>query len=297
MGQPLAPVPSQAVPVRQGARLRRVARALLLPVLTALRVDRFAFHALQMARAARYRRAPRMASDGLALPPARLRVGVGGTADPDDYLATGAAVFELLQLVLGRAGTDLSRLPRVLDFGCGCGRVLRHWRTVPGAQPSAVDIDPAMVSWCRDNLSFATVTKAPSLPPMAFASASFDLACAVSVFTHLDEPSQKAWMRELARLVCPGGWLCVTVHGRASILDLDRAGRRAFLRGEVVVRRRHARGTNLCAAYHPADALQALIEPHFEVVESVPAGTLRHVRQDLYLARRLGLGEAVAVAP
>lgn len=274
----------------EGARrtgLARLARAGLVPLLTAVGLDRAAFRALQAVRALRRPPGPRVAPDGLPVPPARLLVGVGGTADPARYLATGAAAFELMERALTRAGTDLSQLSRVLDFGCGCGRVLRHWKDLPARELHAVDVDSAMVRWCREHLAFAVPRTSSTSPPLPFAPESFDLTYAISVFTHLEAAAQRDWMRELARITAVDRWLCLSVHGVASLATLDRRGRQSFARGQTVVRRAHGSGTNLCATYHPAAAVRALLAPDFEIVEHIPAGAAAAFSQDLYLARRV----------
>jgi SAM-dependent methyltransferase len=50
-------------------------------------------------------------------------------------------------------------------------------------------------------------------PPLPFEDASFDLVYSISVFTHLDEEMQDAWLNELKRVLRPGGILIITVHG------------------------------------------------------------------------------------
>ena len=50
-------------------------------------------------------------------------------------------------------------------------------------------------------------------PPVAFPPASFDVAVANSVFTHLEEARQRGWLEELHRLLRPGGLLIVTTFG------------------------------------------------------------------------------------
>ena len=69
-------------------------------------------------------------------------------------------------------------------------------------------------------------------PPTRYPAAFFDVVYSVSLFTHLDEPSQDQWLEELARILKPGGVLLVTTHGKfalesctdAEIGELDRRG-------------------------------------------------------------------------
>jgi SAM-dependent methyltransferase len=44
----------------------------------------------------------------------------------------------------------------------------------------------------------------------------FDAVLALSVMTHLSRRNQARWLRELARVLTPGGVLAATVHGRAA---------------------------------------------------------------------------------
>src|SRR5688500_14661422 len=76
------------------------------------------------------RDAPQLAPDGLPVPPAKLRVLVAGTADLEWFITSGERDAEIVRDVLAEADTDLERVGSLLDFGCGCGRVLRHFRDV-----------------------------------------------------------------------------------------------------------------------------------------------------------------------
>jgi SAM-dependent methyltransferase len=104
---------------------------------------------------------------------------------------------------------------RVLDFGAGAGRTLRHF--LPEAQAGefwGTDLDGASVAWLRENLCPPLhAWRASVAPPLGLEHASFDLIFAVSVFTHLTDTSA-SWLLELHRLLKPEGLLVATYMGR-----------------------------------------------------------------------------------
>lgn len=133
----------------------------------------------------------------------------------DGFLDSGRRDAEAMLEVVERAGTSLSSGTRVLDFGCGPGRVTR-WlpHHVDGW---GVDLDADRIAWCQAELSppfrFATCGTYPHLP---FGDDRFDLVYAGSVFTHLSELAD-AWLLELLRLTVPGGLLYLTVHDQGTV--------------------------------------------------------------------------------
>jgi SAM-dependent methyltransferase len=104
---------------------------------------------------------------------------------------------------------------RVLDFGCGAGRTLRHFLAeARAAEIWGVDIDAPSIAWLEANLCppLHAALSRPQ-PPLSFEARSFDLIWAVSVFTHLVSSSAD-WLLELHRLLKPGGLLIATYMGR-----------------------------------------------------------------------------------
>ncbi len=101
-----------------------------------------------------------------------------------------------------------------LDFGCGAGRVLRHFG--PEAHQGEIwgcDIDGPSIAWVREHLcppfQAFLVSEQPGLP---HADGYFDLVWALSVFTHLTD-QWAGWLLELHRVLAPGGYLIATFMG------------------------------------------------------------------------------------
>jgi len=149
------------------------------------------------------------------LPPSHLihRV-VGEQATEESFVDGGIWDWRRMYLTLREGGFEFDRGARVLDFGCGCGRILRHFaRYAATCSFSGTDVDDVAVAWCRENLDFATFETLPKRPPSAFADGTFDAVFAFSVFSHLPEALHRAWLEDLHRVTKPGAVVVVTVQG------------------------------------------------------------------------------------
>jgi SAM-dependent methyltransferase len=266
---------------------RNMLRALIDP-LGRVGLLPFAFRIYErLAARAGFSKRAEQEKNGLAIPPAHLLYQVAGSIDEAWFLECGDAMFQAIGSLLRAQGIALENLRAVLDFGCGCGRVLRHWSTIDGPAISGSDYNPAMITWCQSNLRFAQTSGNEYAPPLEKPDGAYDFIYAVSVFTHLAEDLQAAWMRELARLLSPGGHLLVTTHGRNYLHALNTTERAAFEAGDLVTRHERASGTNLCSAYHPESYVRGEWTCEFVVCEFAPAGTRDGIFQDLYLLRKI----------
>jgi SAM-dependent methyltransferase len=210
---------------------------------------------------------------------------VSGAANVEWFLLGGRWARESILEVLESAGLELRPGARVLDFGCGCGRVARHWLAAGNVELVGTDADREAVRWCRRHLSGGRFEENAAEPPLPLPANAFDLVYALSVFTHLPELRQHAWLDELWRVLVPGGLLALTLHGEAYLGDLDDAQREAFRAGELVVVGSEAPGSNHCNAFHPEPAVRELTRD-WELLVWLPEGARGNPKQDLILLRK-----------
>jgi SAM-dependent methyltransferase len=152
----------------------------------------------------------------LPLPPVVLANRVGHTVGPDGsfdgYQVLGRILHDVVVNCLPDDWTWAGK--RVLDFGSGAGRTLRHFAAEAAeAEFHGCDIDAEGIAWLNANLNpplqgFVNDEK----PPLAQPDGSYDLIYAFSVFTHIaDEWS--GWALEMHRLLAPGGLLIASFLG------------------------------------------------------------------------------------
>jgi SAM-dependent methyltransferase len=246
-----------------------------------------AYRAYEIMQAALMPRGPGPpASDGLPVPPARLIIRVAGTPDVAWFLESGRLAAQSIRDAVERAGTRIDAMGSILDFGCGCGRVIRNWAQLD-ARVAGSDLSGAAIDWCRAHLPFAHFETNGLSPPLAFADAAFELAYALSVFTHLPEAIQHDWADELRRVVRPGGLVLLSTHGERYADRLTREERHRFDAGQLVVRWGEVPGTNLCTTFHPPAWVRARLLPHgFEEVAFIREGAAGNPYQDLFVLRR-----------
>ncbi len=115
--------------------------------------------------------------------------------------------------VLTRHGRSFRTCSSIFDFGCGPGRLTQHLAALaPAASVFGCDVRREAVAECRRRCPWGRFVVNRATPPLDVEDAAFDLIYSYSVFTHLTEPNHKAWLKELARMLQPGGVMLHTVH-------------------------------------------------------------------------------------
>lgn len=124
--------------------------------------------------------------------------------------------------IMERLPHDLPLNPTILDLGGATGRVARHF--VAGNPLASVTIAEANINYVEwvntyggDALNAIYVGASPILD---VPDDRFDFAFGISVFTHIDK-DEEAWLRELARVVKPGGYVYLTILNEQSWASMD----------------------------------------------------------------------------
>ncbi len=121
---------------------------------------------------------------------------------------------------------------RILDVGCGTGRLLSDLRQIGAAY--GVDCSPlAAEVWRAAQIPGVLQGWAQRLP---FADATFDLVTCLDVLYHRDVPDEVEVLRELARVLRPGGVLILRVPALPWLCtrrDVRFHTRRRYTRGQL----------------------------------------------------------------
>ncbi len=115
-------------------------------------------------------------------------------------------------------GKKIDKDTKILDFGCGWGRHLRYfWKGVDHENLYGTDVDIEYVKRCQSAYPAGNFSQNSMMPPLKYPDNSFDILYAYSVFTHLNETCNLAWMEEFARVLKPGGVVFLTTQGKRFI--------------------------------------------------------------------------------
>jgi len=128
-------------------------------------------------------------------------------------------------------------------------------------------------------------------PPLPYPAAHFDVIYCLSVFTHLDERMQDAWLAELDRILEPGGVLLLTVYSEAATGVLGADGQE-MLRDFGFVHKRSSKLRGLLpdwyqTTFHSREYMVRRLSQWFSGIQyfAVPGG-----EQNVVTARKVPAG-------
>lgn len=178
---------------------------------------------------------------------------------------------------------------RILDWGCGPGRIIRHLPSVinNGCSFYGTDYNEQSIAWCSKHIHevhFNTNQLEAKLP---YENDFFDVIYGISIFTHLSESMHYNWFNELYRILKTGGILFLTTQGANFLVKLNQTEKKNFQSGKLVVRGKVKEGHRTFSAFQPKSFMEALFN-QMKVLEHVelPMGNTKVVPQDIWIVRK-----------
>jgi SAM-dependent methyltransferase len=226
-------------------------------------------------------------------PPAHLRKRVHGDENLQTFEGTGrmvaANVFGQLMRVEPRVDDF-----RILDFGVGCGRVIRPLHelcldthlTDGKLRWFGCDIDAEAIAWCRSTIgSIGTFVVNNHMPPLPFNDQHFDFIYSISIFTHLPEDMQFAWLSELRRVMRIGSFAVLSTHSTDFIPTFleDVPQDPDFYYFDVGCT--EGLPAFYQKSYHSIEYIHKTWSEYFDIKKIIPKGIAQ--RQDLVLCQRM----------
>ena len=127
--------------------------------------------------------------------------------------AQGAWFYRAVKAIYAEHGARGLVASRVLDFGCGWGRLTRFFaRDLEPGNLYGCDPVEAILEVCRRTRVPATLARSEFLPQRLPFEERFDLVFAFSVFTHLSETAHERCLRAISAAQPAGGILIVTIR-------------------------------------------------------------------------------------
>ena len=177
---------------------------------------------------------------------------------------------------------------KILDWGCGPGRIIRHMPELLDKESEIYgrDYNLKSINWCKNNLPGISFNHNTIYAKLPYDDNFFDVVFGISIFTHLSEQMHYDWFNELYRILKPGGILFLTAHGDVFIDKLTSSEKKGFIDNHIVVRGRVKEGHRTFTAYHPKGFMENLFS-NMQVLEHVSGASNGKPQQDIWIVRKV----------
>lgn len=159
---------------------------------------------------------------------------------------------------------------KILDWGCGPGRVIRHLPSVIGndCEYYGTDYNKQSIDWCSKHLPEIVFNYNSLEAELPYTDNFFDVIYGISIFTHLSEQLHYDWYKELYRVLKPNGIMFLTTQGDIFRIKLIDSELSRYDNGELVVRGKVKEGHRTFSAFQPIGFMKKLFD-NVEILEHV----------------------------
>ena len=170
---------------------------------------------------------------------------------------------------VARLVTGTCDVLRALDFGAGIGTSVPYFQKYfPSAELTCVDVSDKSLAIGAARFPGAARFQRFDGQHLPFPDNTFDVAYAACVFHHIDQREHLALLREMHRVLAPGGWLVVFEHNPLNPLTVRAVNTCAFDENARLIHATTLRARVLASGFRGARLRYRIFFPH----------ALRHLR-------------------
>lgn len=147
-----------------------------------------------------------------------------GALDYENYLQVGDGIRQQLHSAFIKFNVVPKRSDKILDFGCGIGRVTFPMSESYDAQFYACDVDHTAIEYVKNNTKKIKAIVSNYHPPLPFEDNFFDLVYSNSVWTHFPKDAESIWLEEMARVTRSGAKLFLSIASYGTLAAHHRRG-------------------------------------------------------------------------
>ena len=177
---------------------------------------------------------------------------------------------------------------KILDWGCGPGRISRHLPTIldKSCAVYGTDYNKTTINWCKKNLTNIHFSDNELVPPLNYSEGEFDVVYGISIFTHLSKEMHFAWIDELSRILKKGGILFITTQTEVFRMKLSSIELEQFDKGNLIIRGKTKEGHRTFSAFQPEMFMRNLFTD-FDVLDHIK-GELKNNKpqQDTWIVKK-----------
>jgi len=179
---------------------------------------------------------------------------------------------------------------KILDWGCGPARILRHLpKTINnGCEFYGTDYNEKTINWCKNHLKGIHFNLNSLQANLPYQDNFFDAIYGISIFTHLSKQLHNDWYQELLRVLKPNGILLLTTQGENFKNKLTQKELVSFNNGNLVVRGNVKEGHRTYSAFHPKSFMQNLFKDT-EILEHIEtkSDNTNKPPQDIWIVKKI----------
>lgn len=159
---------------------------------------------------------------------------------------------------------------RILDWGCGPGRIIRHLPGIidNGCEYFGTDYNKKSIEWCSQNLAGIKFNINSLNAKLPYKDNYMDVIYGISIFTHLSEQLHYDWYQELLRILKPNGIMFITTQGDNYRIKLTDKELEKYNSGYLVIRGKVKEGHRTFSAFHPNNFITSLFN-NVEILEHI----------------------------